>query len=127
MTRNALVIHPNGETEILQVEGEDDLAALQEAVGGMIESPSILFDLFQHLTMFLNEEGKIIGLDANPVATALLGYGGIDLLCGPVVVCGPVDEEGEWLSLADSDVERLLGGAAHLRNLFVRTLSTFAP
>lgn len=81
-------------------EGKDDLEFLQTAVGGFIESPSILADGLTHLTMWCNEEGKLNGAcRPNPVATRFVGYAGLDMVYGNVVISGPTGPEGETTGL----------------------------
>jgi len=71
-----------------------DLDYLSEKVGGYIEAVSIGEDI----TMYLHEEGKIMGLPRNERATRLAKkYGRIslmDYIVGNVVMVGGVDEEG---------------------------------
>ena len=75
--------------------------ALQQRVGGWIEAVSS--DDGQ-VTLWINEEGKLIGLPINELGTELWyllnpAAAGYDVLCGPVVVSGGCDEEGETLSI----------------------------
>ncbi|MFM8798702.1 MAG: DUF3846 domain-containing protein [Fluviibacter sp.] len=76
--------------------------ALQAEVGGS-------FDLVTSATgetsFWVNDEGKLTGLPINTVATILLYrlnpvFRGKDFLCGPVVLTGGADENGNTLSLS---------------------------
>ncbi|MEI7780345.1 MAG: DUF3846 domain-containing protein [Planctomycetota bacterium] len=75
--------------------------ALQTRVGGWIEA--VGSDDGQ-VTLWINEEGKLIGLPINELGTELWymlnpAAAGMDVLCGPVVVSGGCDDEGETLSI----------------------------
>lgn len=61
------------------------LEELQEIVGGYIE----VLPLNDDEIMVLNEEGKILGLDLNDNATALISEAGMwdDFIVGDVLVC----------------------------------------
>ena len=77
--------------------------ALQERVGGWIEAVSS--DDGQ-VTLWMNEEGKLMNLPVNELATTLWhllspGMAGVDVLCGAVVVTGGTDDEGDTLSIPD--------------------------
>lgn len=66
---------------------------------------------------YCDEEGKLKGLPLNVEATRLaryLGWDNGDVLCGPVVFCGPPDEEGNDTSVPGSVIEsaRILGYVA---------------
>jgi len=54
--------------------------------------------------MICNEQGKLMRLEFNPVATCLLVRSiGLnrDVIVGPVVMVGMVDDEGDILGLSD--------------------------
>ena len=59
---------------------DPNLENLQAAVGGLIQA----IDLAPELTMWCNDEGKLMGLPVNPVATALWTryYGETDVIVG---------------------------------------------
>ena len=78
-------------------------AALQERVGGYIEA--VTSDDGQ-ITLWINEEGKLINLPVNELGTALWHLvsprmNGVDVLCGAVVVTGGCDDNGDTLSIPD--------------------------
>lgn len=60
------------------------LEELQAAVGGLVEL-SVLED---GMDFWVNEEGKLMGLDVNPKATALWqhSFGPYDVIAGDVIV-----------------------------------------
>ncbi len=76
---------------------DPSLENLQAAVGGLIQA----IDLAPELTMWCNDEGKLMGLPVNPVATALWTryFGETDVIVGNVVFTGGSDEEGETTGL----------------------------
>jgi len=87
-----------------------DLEGMKEAVGGgYIEGIG-----GEGWSAYCDEEGKINGLPVNVRATRLaraLGWPTGDVLCGPVVFLGPVDDEGEETDVGSIVTEsaRLLG------------------
>ena len=102
---HAVKIPADGTKPATIVDEELDLRYLQEAVGGMIEAVNIERVLTDtgtktvDATVFVNEEGKLIGLPVNPRATDLcaLKIGGWihDVINGDVIVVGPPGPEGE--------------------------------
>lgn len=80
---------PKGET----------LKFLNETCGGHIEHVTLV----PHVAgMYVHDEGLLIGLQLNWLATALYqasGYRSEYPIVGPVVLCGGVDEEGNDLDL----------------------------
>lgn len=81
------------------------LEQLQQRVGGWIEAAPV-FD--RRLTMYCNEEGKILGLPINRLATILLQPDAHDVIAGDVVLVGGADAEGYDTSLP-RDVQIALG------------------
>lgn len=80
------------------------LTHLQEAVGGWIERAPTRA---RELTMYVNEEGKILNLPRNPLATELLFDGKWDFVAGDAVVCGEPDDEGYDTSIPPA-LEKLI-------------------
>jgi hypothetical protein len=76
------------------------LAALQAAVGGYIEA----VDLPQGITMWVNEEGKLVDEPIVNVVATVLAQARIpgDLVCGNVAFTGGPDAEGDTLPLTDA-------------------------
>lgn len=91
-----------------------DLEGMKEAVGGgYIEGIG-----GEGWSAYCDEEGKINGLPINFRATRLaylLGWTTGDVLCGPVVFLGPVDDEGE-----ETDVGIVVKRAARELGYLVR-------
>ena len=91
MKAKVLKIPASGGWEFIEVEmagGEVPLGFLQSAVGGWIECVGLFGTGMPELDIYLNEEGKLMGLPPNIVATRLSGidrHG--DLIVGDAVVC----------------------------------------
>jgi len=88
-------------TEIVDVP-EDPMGALtylKDLVGGWIES----IPMPMNCHAFINEEGKLIGLPINPLATTLynLAVHGSDMVAGNAVVFGPPNEDGDETPVTD--------------------------
>ena len=95
--KTALRINTDFTTEVLDLEN-DSLKKLQGAVGGWVQS----VDLRDDLTLWCNEEGKLInGMEVNVIGTHLYekSYAMTDIIMGDIVVTGGTDDEGETLSL----------------------------
>ncbi len=73
---------------------KNDLRAMQEAVGGLIDIAGI----DDSICILLNDEGKLIGLEGNRRI-------GDDIIAGSFYVCGS-NEDGELASLTDVEMER---------------------
>jgi hypothetical protein len=101
----AIRVNTDFTTEILDLE-TDSLTQLQEAVGGLIQA----VDLREDLTLWCNEEGKLInGMEPNVIGTHLWekSFGMTDIIMGDIVLTGPSDEEGETLPLAQTWVTQV--------------------
>jgi hypothetical protein len=92
----ALRINTDFTTEILDLE-DDSLKKLQDAVGGLIQA----VDLHDDLTLWCNEEGKLIGLTPNVIGTHLYekNFAVKDVIMGDIVFTGGTDDEGDNLGL----------------------------
>ena len=95
--KTALRINTDFTTEILDIE-EDSLKKLQGAVGGWVQA----VDLRDDLTLWCNEEGKLVeGMMPNVIGTHLYekNFGVLDVIMGDIVFTGGTDDEGDNLSL----------------------------
>jgi hypothetical protein len=84
----------------------DGLQVLQTAVGGWVQA----IDLDDELTMWLNEEGKLVGLAHNPYAQLAWDkrFGAhTDYMVGDVVFTGGTDEEGATLGLDQDTADQI--------------------
>lgn len=100
-----LLIPTDADPEIREIV--PSLEVLKSLVGGWLENVTLTPDAH----MYVNDEGKILGLPINKVATLLVRYfrtGWPDVIAGPAVVLGtvPDGEEGpcpqEILALFDA-------------------------
>jgi len=101
--KTALHISTTGEVAELDISSQT-LTKLQTAVGGWVEA----IDLTERLTMWCNEEGKIISLPHNPYAQYFWDkmFGAhTDYIVGDIVLTGGVDSEGETVGLSAEQVE----------------------
>lgn len=96
---NALLIPVEGEPTKIQA---GDYKHLQSLVGGIIEGIHFGEDAFA----YINEEGKLIGLELNEFATLLfqLQHNTADFICGPMVMVGPADDDGNDTDLAEASI-----------------------
>jgi hypothetical protein len=104
MAKQALVITTSGEMSVIDITG-NELKTLQEKVGGWVQA----IDLTSSLTMWANEEGKLVGLPVNGFATELWEsrFGATDIIVGDIVITGGADDEGETIGLTDAQVDAL--------------------
>ena len=99
-----VIINTDNTIEGKEVDGS--LASLQAIVGGLIQP----LNLTANETLWANEEGLLIGLPYNQIATDLLSqfYPGLALV-GTVFLTGGTDEDGNTLSASQDHFEALKG------------------
>jgi hypothetical protein len=120
----ALRINTDFTTEILDLEA-DSLMQLQEAVGGLVQA----VDLHDDLTLWCNEEGKLInGMLTNVIGTHLYekNFGMTDIIMGDVVFSGGTDDEGDNLALPTAWLVQLQELAGKLRTAYEAEAKFFA-
>lgn len=118
MERYAIIIRPNEpneETVLLRCYPGDslDLKTLQEIVEGHIETvPTALAGEWSHeqgvgLTLIINEEGKLLGMPVNRLATDM-AYLFNDVIVGSAILIGTTDEDfiGLTKEAAENIVEK---------------------
>lgn len=115
MERYAIIIRLNEETVLLHCYPGDslDLKALQEIVEGHIETvPTALAGEWSHeqgvgLTLIINEEGKLLGMPVNRLATDM-AYLFNDVIVGNAILIGTTDEDfiGLTKEAAENIVEK---------------------
>ena len=105
---SGLVIEPGGEMYDVELSDYTDYDRL---VGGYYECPPMRGNRFG---LFCNEEGKIINLEPNLLATAVWHafFDTDDIIHGTVVVTGGMDEIGNFTSLNKEDRDKLVACAA---------------
>jgi len=115
--KTALRINTDFTTEILDLE-DDSLKKLQDAVGGLIQA----VDLHDDLTLWCNEEGKLInGMQQNVIGTHLYekSFSVTDIIMGDIVFTGGTDDEGDNLALPTAWLVQLQELAGKLREALV--------
>lgn len=102
-----VAVIPADEDQPVRIDELDsiDLEYLQKQVAGWVEALGIPDT---EVTMYLNEEGKIVGLPVNPRANRLAhrhrAVFPTDIIVGDVVIVGPTDDDGYDTSLSDEHV-----------------------
>lgn len=95
----AVVVHTDGQVDVIDLEG---YKAIQEVVGGTFD---VVTSDTGETSFWVHDEGKIIGLEPNHLATKVLwnlnpAFNGRDYLAGTVLITGGADENGETLSIS---------------------------
>lgn len=110
----AIVVRPN-ETPV--VEDRDwNYKDIQEVVGGTIES---LPHVFSEVSMFGNDEAKLLNLEFNGIASIMCSsrlHDG-DIITGPVVIIGFDPETGDNLDLPEH-MERIVFFCEKVANFY---------
>lgn len=100
MTKYAL-LRENGRLESATVEEYTDI---QELVGGLFCAPWEGPRLDGKASVFANDEGILLGMELNVNASLILCQN----IVGPVLIGGPVDDEGEVTDITDEVKSMLL-------------------
>ncbi len=104
--KNAMVITTLGSVSLVNLETQA-LETLQDAVGGYVQA----IDLDNNqMTMWCNEEGKMIGLPHNPFGQMFWEkmYDRTDYIVGDIVLTGGADDEGETIGLTDEQITEIM-------------------
>ena len=122
--KTALRINTDFTTEVLDLSS-NEYNQLRDAVGGLIQP----VDLKPDLTLWCNEEGKLInGMEINTIGTHLWEqtFGMTDVIMGNIVLTGGTDDEGEtlplpstWLAYVEEIAERLRSARAGESTVYV--------
>jgi hypothetical protein len=100
-----LVAVMTAEDSIDAYEIDGTLEAMQRLVGGLIQP----IDLAEDVTMWVNEEGLLLDLPYNHLATTFCAIYSIDTyICGDVFLTGGVDANGNTLPLKKEYADYLL-------------------
>lgn len=105
MKRQAMQIMMSGDLNVLDISS-DQLRILQTAVGGYVQA----IDLDDDTTLWVHEEGKMIGLEHNPAAQILWdrAFGeGTDHIVGNAVITGTPDSNGNTRGLSKEQMDML--------------------
>ena len=114
--KKTLVVEKDGTNYVLETDRAGMLKTLQGAVGGLVEP----IDFGDNLTMWVNEEGKLNGMEPNWIATAFFmrRFGVNDVIHGDVIFTGGTDKHGNTLGLNKEIKEALQRVVWHLRDLY---------
>ena len=122
--KTALRINTDFTTEVLDLSS-NEYNQLRDTVGGLIQP----VDLKPDLTLWCNEEGKLInGMEVNIIGTHLYekSYAMTDVIMGNIVLTGGTDDEGEtlplpstWLAYVEEIAERLRSARAGESTVYV--------
>jgi hypothetical protein len=91
----------NTEGDIAFLTEKPEYRVLSDAVGGLIAPVAAPHGD----TVYVNDEGLLMGLDPNMGAMLVAQYPGP--LVGDAIVCGPLDDEGDHLPLSAPVVQFL--------------------
>lgn len=85
---------------------EIEYETLYEAVNGLVE----LVSLNRDIDMWLNEEGKLLGLPINSIATLIWEqvFAKTDIIAGNVIITGGADDEGNTIGLSDESITEVM-------------------
>ena len=90
---NVFVIAPTATAKITVVNNEEGIAHfINTAVGGWFDAVHPFPNDDLNIVGYVHDEGLLMGLEPNPVASALFGR----FLVGTVVVVGALNEEGKY-------------------------------
>lgn len=114
--KRALRVNTDFTTKILDLS-ENEYEQLRDSVGGLIEA----VDLRPGLTIWVNEEGKLINLPFNVIGTHLWEkcFGVTDVIVGDCVFTGNSNDEGETEELSVPWVVQIQELAATLRKAYL--------
>jgi hypothetical protein len=107
-----------------KLEIDNNLKEMQNLVGGHIECVGFRS---QNFDGFCNEEGLLIGLEYNHVASAMFTmFSGYQRdIVGNVFFVGLPDHNGDSTSLTNEDADRLVNHANHLKKLIGLAMGTY--
>jgi imidazole glycerol phosphate synthase subunit HisF len=114
---SALIIHPEGAIEVAEFDKEKSYDFISGAVGGWIQPVVLAYndETGVEITGYCHEEGKIIGLTENPLATVICRLNKAielyDWIAGPLVITC-TDEDGETAGLNAELIEQIMVIAA---------------
>lgn len=111
--KEALCVNVNGDVTGLD---EITLQTLQGSVAGCVQA----VNLSETVTLWCNEEGKVLGLPHNPYAQFFwdLAFGVYtDYIVGTVVFTGGTDEKGATRPLSDTEYVGIIEGVEKISEL----------
>lgn len=108
--QNGFRINTDGTYEVFAFHHENNLEQFQAIVGGLIE-PINLSNL--GMTLWGNEEARLIDCDPNPIASAIVAYSykpakTIPILGNVFLTHLDTDSEGNTLGLSEDTIQQLI-------------------
>lgn len=106
---NGIHIPMNGEPVLVEQHGESAYEFIRAAVGGFIEPVSLSGGTY----MYVNEEGKLLGLPVNKKAMRLCWHNARslmlsgDFIVGSVIVVGSLDRVGNHRRLTKEQIAEI--------------------
>jgi len=100
----AVLIKAEGEWETIETQGTYE--EICEAVGGYIE-----YSRLKNIgSMYVNEEGKLLNLPVNMIATTVFSQinNWVDVIVGDAIVFGPIDENGNETPVTQEFIDLLV-------------------
>lgn len=108
--KKAIAITTLGEVTIIDLN-EGSLEKMQKAVGGYVQA----INLSEGVTMWCNEEGKMMSLPHNPfgqafweIAYPVSEFGRTDYIVGDIVLTGSADDEGDMLGFTTQEIDEIV-------------------
>lgn len=100
-----IYITTDNKVELQEIESIE-YETLSNAVNGMVE----LVSLDSEVDMWLNEEGKLIGLEPNIIASIIWNkvFPNFDVVMGNVIITGGADDEGNTVGLSDESINDVM-------------------
>lgn len=104
-----LIARTDGSREVVEVQEGGLLSQAQKVCDGWVDVVNVDSRHLGWLSIFVNDEGLLIGLDVNPFASAITADGQYPQhLVGDVLIAGGVDDDGNTEGLTDFQIEVLL-------------------
>lgn len=104
----ALVARTDGTREVVEIIDGTLLHFAQGIVGGFVDVVNVRSRHLGDVSIWVNDEGKLLEMDLNKFASALTADGEYgQAIAGDVVITGGVDGEGNSLGLSDFVAEML--------------------
>lgn len=114
----AIIVPALGGPKVVDFEMGESYDLIQSTVDGIFDCVRINS---LGVDVWIHDEGKIIGLPVNALATMLWfhEYGLTDVLAGDVLITGGVNDEGETLGLTDAEVDTIINTMYSMNNAMV--------
>ena len=105
--RQAILITDTDAMEVINLpnDNKEEYGVMSMTLGGLIQPVDLDNDL-SGLTIWVNEEGKLIGLPFNSLATRLweMSYGRTDVMMGNAIITGDADRNGRTKGLTPNQI-----------------------